>query len=132
MADFVTHGLFSGGFYGIIARWLSRKPWVIWIAFSCGVVAGIWPDAGSWLIGQLGGSEGYWYHLYHFDPPLLWVMQPGFLFHFLLDKIFHSGPPNWLWWPSLWWLEVLMWIASGVMIFFTFWKLHDTSDTRPR
>ena len=145
--DFVTHGLQGSLLYGIPAKLLvfllsligiQISPWFVTILFIWGLIEGSWPDAGDWILYELGYAPRWvWYTKYHTPATyttMLWGKLPAFLVHVkYVDPIFHkkpdfisqeewdSGKPgvrNWFKW--LWWLAIIYWVTTlfGLYIFF--------------
>jgi hypothetical protein len=126
MASFIAHGLFGAGVSGAGTRLLGGKKTVIIGITVAGFLFGIAPDAADWIAWFLFGAERWQlYNLMHFgwlSYALAWVTPYGL--HLALDLIFHASGANW--WPRLWWLEVLMWIVGGLMIWYALSKKEQT------
>jgi len=130
MATFVAHGLLGSGVMAAPARALGLPKWVMNLVAIYGFILGSFPDAWDWIMATFFGAQRWvLYSIYHahklphwdFSAPTYLLYQPPFFLHIFIDSWFHDpAKPGWNWWSELWWLEVLMWIVSGLFLFYTY------------
>lgn len=93
-----------------------------WSLAAAGFVLGSLPDTLDWTLATLGWVDRWAvYGMFHTGTLGIctaWIPPIGL--HFALDVWIHS-PPGYNWWSDFWWLEVLAWVVSAVILFLS-WK----------
>ena len=88
-----------------------------------GAILGSLPDTLSWLLAKRKGgpTEAEWKDTLHNEAPWWLKYQPPYGLHVWLDRLFHDPlDPNAKWWRTKGWLEITMWYASGVLLWYAF------------
>ena len=122
MATFAAHTALGAGVCAAPAHLLGAPTEAVVALTVYGAVLGSLPDTFDWVMAKLGlAQRWFWYVKLHHDPPWWLMIQPPFALHLWTDEWFHDPmKPGWDWWPERGWLEILIWVVSGLLLWYGF------------
>ena len=115
---FAAHGALGAGVTLAILSPLHPDPVVNWTAGFLGFVAGSLPDTADWFAATFLNKPRWvlYSRMHHGD--LTWIAYfcAPYGLHIWLDTYIHDPlRPGWNWFGERWYMEVLMWIVSGLL-----------------
>ena len=121
MASFVTHGMVGAAGTALVFAYGNVPPEQSVIGTVVGGIVGTLPDTADWIASKLFGKQRWVLYEWMHTGDLVWLgfLLPPILWHQLLDIPFHQRPGE-AWWPRLWWLEVVSFLASLNALLFIF------------
>jgi hypothetical protein len=90
---------------------------VMWWISALGALLGSLPDTLDWLLAVLGFVPRWevysWFH--HSIPTWAEIVVFPVGLHVWSDRLVHLYP-GYAWWPDFWYMEIGMWIVSGIVL----------------